>query len=155
MQIDAVIAAVKETATKTAKKVIDGASTLTRYAATREWTPSPRSGEHILQLKAYTQLNTYSCGVAAGFSVVKTLIPKSKFGDFYDLVDPDEELGTSTRVLRRALRQSGISVRSPRLTYQALIANIREDRRVIVVIQNPGSESCHWVVAYGYGRDKC
>ena len=131
----------------------DLVSRLTGYAASREWTPSPRPGERIMRLKAYTQLNSYSCGVAAGFSVVKTFYPKSKFGDFYDLVDPDKELGASTRVLRKALRQSGIFVRSPRLTYQALLAHIREGRPVIVIIRNPGSENRHWVVAYGFGRD--
>lgn len=137
-----------------AKKVGDIVSKMIGYAATREWTPSRRAGERIISLKAYTQLNSYSCGVAAGFSVVKTFLPQSKFEEFYNLVDPDKELGTPTRVLRRALRQSGISVRSRRLNYQALLAHIREDRPVIVIIRNPGAESRHWVVAYGFGRDK-
>src|SRR5260221_151007 len=37
-------------------KLIDLVSKWTGYAATREWTPSARRGEHILDLKAYTQL---------------------------------------------------------------------------------------------------
>src|SRR6267154_339794 len=127
-------------------KLIDLVSKWTGYAATREWTPSARRGEHILDLKAYTQLNSYSCGVAAGFSVVKTFYQKTKFKDFYELVDPDPELGTQTLVMHRALRQSGVSLKSPRLTYQTLVGHIREGRAVIVTIQNPGSESRHYVV---------
>ena len=134
-------------------KTVDCVSKCIGYAAVREWTPSPRSGERILDLKPYTQINSFSCGVAAGFSVVKSFYPTARFEDFYDRVDPDEEMGTPTVVLRKALRKSRISIKSPRLSYQALLGHIREGHPVIVVIRNPGADYLHWVVAYGFGRN--
>lgn len=139
---------------ETWKTVIDGVTTLTGYAATREWTPSPRPGEHILDLKAYTQVNSFCCGAVAGFMVVKSLYSTAVFGRFYDLVKPDKELGSSPRDLRRALRQSGVCVKSPRLTYEALLIQIREGRPAIVVIRNPSAENRHYVVAYGFGNGR-
>jgi predicted double-glycine peptidase len=147
------IETVTETVKQSAKSLIDGGAQTIGFAAVREWTPTPRPGEYILALVAYTQIDTFSCGAVAGASVVKSFYPRAKFEDFYARVDPDQETGTSTSVLRKALRQSGIALRSARLSYKNLLAQIRKGYPVIVVIRNPGAESYHWVVAYGFGRD--
>jgi len=81
---------------KITSKLVDGIFDLTNYAAVREWTPSPGENEFILDLKAYTQVNSFACGATAGFSVVKTLFPGSRFEEFYALAQPDPDLGTST-----------------------------------------------------------
>jgi len=137
-----------------ASKLVDGVSGLVGYAAVREWTPSPGEDEFILDLKAYTQVNSFACGATAGFSVVKTLFPHSRFEDFYALAEPDPDLGTPTPRLAKALRQSGVSVKTcSRLSYCELIRQIGEGRPVILTLSNPKSESRHWVVAYGHGPD--
>jgi len=137
-----------------ALKLVDGLAGAVGYAAVPEWTPSPGEDEFILDLKAYTQVNSFACGAAAGFSVLKSLYPRSRFEDFYALVQPDCELGTPTGRLAKALRQSGVSVKTAsRLSYRELVRQIKQSRPVILTISNPKSDSRHWVVAYGNGPD--
>jgi hypothetical protein len=135
-----------------AKVAADGFSRAVGYAAVREPTPLRGEDEFILDVKLYTQLNSYSCAAAAGFTVVKSFFPAKRFEDFYALVQPDPDLGVSPTRLVRALRESGVAVkRCSRLSYRALSGHIRQGRPVIVSIHNPRSDAGHWVVAYGFG----
>jgi len=140
--------------TEIAMDLADKISDFTGYAAVREWTPTPAADEVILDLKPYSQIDSFSCGATAGFSVVKTFKPRAKFETFYATVNPHPENGTSTTRLIKGLRSSGVHVSArSRLSYRELIRQIDGGSPVIVVITNYGADVAHWCVAYGFGTD--
>ncbi len=62
----------------------DLVSDLIGYAAVRDWTPTSRRGERLIDLVSYTQLNSFACGAVAGFQVVKSIYSGAEFADFYE-----------------------------------------------------------------------
>ncbi len=136
----------------TSNGIRDWISNLTGYAAIPDWCPGPRPGECVLDLKGYAQVDSYSCGVIAGFQVVKSFYPKMKFEDFYGEVNPDPETGTSRRKLKKALRRFAVNTRAcHQLNRKSLCRYLRDGFPVIVVIRNIGAEARHWVTLRGYG----
>lgn len=130
----------------------DLVSHLTGFGAVRDWTPNARVGEVILDIPAYSQINSCCCGVVAGFQLVKAVDPLADFSDFYAEVEPDREFGTTARELIRALREFGVPMRQKmRLKLTDLKDSIDRGQPVIMVVQNRCSDSSHWVMVYGYG----
>jgi hypothetical protein len=125
--------------------------------------PIPKRGpappeEHegtCLEVPASFQLDGFSCGVVAGWSVIKGLYPergRRDFLKFYEDCAPSLEAGTSWRRLIKALRNQGIgvSLRRGPLSFNALKKEIENGFPIIAVIDVPTADYCHWVALYGY-----
>lgn len=136
-------------------KTIDALSDWTDFVATRvPLRRASRAEEVTLDLPGYCQLDSFGCGAIAGVMALKHFQPRASFSAFYARVSPLPTNGTATYRLVRALRQSGLRVAERHaLTFVDLCAAIDAGRPVLVVVHNPGSDSAHWVVVYGYGRN--
>ncbi len=121
------------------------------YSAFPDWTPSPRPGEFILDLPAYVQVDSYSCGVTAGFQVVKYHHPRASFSDFYDAVNPNEKTGTSGTRLVKTLREFDVSVGTRAvLNPTSIKRSLDNGWPVIAVMRQPRATYHHWITLYGY-----
>ena len=125
--------------------------------------PIPKRGpappeEHegtCLEIPASFQLDGFSCGVVAGWSVIKGLYPergRRDFLKFYEDCSPSLEAGTSWNRLIKALRNQGIgvSLRRGLLSFNALKKEIENGFPIIAVIDVPAADYDHWVALYGY-----
>lgn len=129
----------------------DWVSNLIGYAAIADWSPGIREGETLLDIPAYTQIDSYSCGAVAGFQVVKAFYPEVRFEDFYSEVSPDPVRGTSSTVLVKALRRFGVVVGVRKhMDRKQLIGAIDKCRPVILAVRNAGAAHYHWVVVRGF-----
>jgi hypothetical protein len=99
------------------KKVLSRAKDLwDRLAVGVELPPLPipdldaplREGEGcVLKVPMAIQVDGFSCGVVAGWTVIKSIYPnrvRQDFVDFYQACNPDVVRGTSTTRLVRALQ---------------------------------------------------
>lgn len=106
-----------------------------------------------LAIPGYAQTNSYGCGAVAAVIVVRHFHPEMPFGTVYDAVAPLPELGAQPRQVARAMRLCGLRVIARRqLQFSDLCQFINAGSPVLVVIRNPGADSRHWVVVYGYRR---
>src|ERR1035441_4314761 len=106
-----------------------------------------------LDLPGYLQTNSYGCGAVAAVMVVRHFHPQMEFGTVYEAVAPLPEIGAQPRQVARAMRSCGLRVRAKgRLQFSDLCQLINAGSPVLVVIRNPGADSRHWVVVYGYRR---
>jgi hypothetical protein len=106
-----------------------------------------------LNLPAYMQTNSYGCGAVAAVMVVRHFHPQVEFGIVYDAVAPCSELGARPSQVARAMRLCGLQVTTRRrLQFDDLCRAIKAGKPVLVVIRNPGADSRHWVVVYGWRR---
>jgi hypothetical protein len=132
----------------------DRLTNLTGHVALRvplEHARDPR--EVTLDLPGYLQTNSYCCGAMAAAMVVRYFRPRMGLERIYDAVDPLPEWGAGSIRVLRALRSCGVRVSYRRkLTFRQLCRAIDRGRPVAVVIRNPGSDTEHWVVVYGYNR---
>ena len=109
--------------------------------------------ETKLAVPFFCQLDWYSCGAVAGWSVVKYFHPEAKFWAFYSDVSPLPLVGTSEGKLVRALRRHGIGVSIRRhLRFADLCASIESSCPVIVGVGHEYPDGDHWLVIYGVGR---
>jgi hypothetical protein len=108
-----------------------------------------------LEVPSFRQIDRFSCGVVAGWSVIKGLYPERGRRDFlkvYKDCAPSLEAGTSWNRLIKALRNQGIgvSLRRGPLEFNALKKEIESGFPIIAVIDVPATDYCHWVALYGY-----
>jgi hypothetical protein len=122
-----------------------------------KWAPtSPEVGEGTcLEVPSFRQIDGFSCGVVAGWSVIKAVYPVRGRGDFlkfYEDCAVSQETGTSWTRLIKALRNQGIgvSLRRGPLEFNALKKEIENGFPIIAVIDVPAADYCHWVAVYGY-----
>jgi hypothetical protein len=106
-----------------------------------------------LAIPGYAQTNSYGCGAVAAVMVARHFHPEMPFGAVYDAVATLPEPGAQPRQVARAMRWCGLRVTSKRnLHFGDLCQFINKGSPVLVVIRNPGADSRHWVVIYGYRR---
>lgn len=82
-----------------------------------------------LEMPLVRQLDFFSCGVVAGWSVIRSIYPdqgRENYIKFYGDCRASVERGTSTTALVKALRANGIgvSVRRRRLGFDELVREI-------------------------------
>lgn len=112
---------------------------------------SKRRGESKLRLSGHCQTDSYSCGVAAGWSALKFLIPGSNLERFDFDCRPNTESGTSSERLMKALRKHGASVSTGKLGFAMIAKNIRAGKPVLTAI-HLRHDVWHWVAIYGFAR---
>ena len=110
--------------------------------------------EFKLPMRGYSQLDSYSCGVAAGWSVLRYFRPEADFQTFDTDCAPDPDWGTSTRRLAAALRGRDLRVVQLRdLDFAALRLLLKSGFPVLTTVRewHWQEHTHHWVVIYGYG----
>ena len=94
-----------------------------------------------LAVPGYRQTHSYTCGFVAGLMVLHTFRPRASSTVFYYKVSPDEDTGTSTTALVRALRQSNIGVsRRTNLSFAGIQGAINDGFPVITCIRKGGPD---------------
>ena len=149
MTVQSILGAAVDLGNKVAKEI--------KLPPMPKWGPEPPE-EHegtCLQVPASFQIDGFSCGVVAGWSVIKAIYPKRGRGGFrklYEDCDPSQEAGTSWSRLIKALRNQGIgvSLRRGPLSFTALKKEIENGFTIIAVIDVPSADYSHWVAVYGY-----
>lgn len=101
-----------------------------------------------LPLVGYCQTDSYSCGVAAGWSALKFLVPNASLKKFDRDCAPDRDDGTPSRRLVAALRKNGCSVSMKRLGFGMISKALREGKPVLTAI-HLREEIYHWVAIFG------
>jgi len=113
-----------------------------------------RGNEFKLPVRGYSQLASYSCGVSAGWSVLRYFKPGANFQEFDEACSPSPRTGTSTRKLSAALRRHDLRVFPLRdLDFEAITAFLESGFPLLTTIRDPRWEKDkhHWVVIYGFG----
>ena len=113
-----------------------------------------RRNEFKLPVRGYSQLDSYSCGVAAGWSVLRYFRRGAIFREFDTACAPSPRTGTSTRKLAAALRRHDLRVfRLRDLDFEALTVYLQSGFPVLTTIREPHWEkdTHHWAVIYGFG----
>ncbi|MEI6714371.1 MAG: papain-like cysteine protease family protein [Verrucomicrobiota bacterium] len=115
----------------------------------RQWDESV-----CLNVSPATQIDLFSCGVAAGWAVVKLLYPDSREQDrraFYQWCAPCPDTGTPTERLHAALKKANVTVRlrHRKLRFETIKKTLQQGHPLIVCVDCPGTDEAHWTVVYG------
>lgn len=113
-----------------------------------------RANEFKLRLRGFSQLDSYSCGVAAGWSVLRYFNPEANFREFDRACSPHPEWGTPTRRLVTALRKNGLRIhRLGDLDFDAIKSFLESGFPILTTIRERHWEDNlhHWAVIYGFG----
>lgn len=111
----------------------------------------PKDG-HILDLYITQQIDSFSCVVIAGWSVVKTLRPETRsFKSFYVSCNPGLD-GTSMWKLISCLKEYDINTRTVRKmpSFNVIKKAILAGKPIITAIKVPGKDYEHCITVYGY-----
>ena len=105
-----------------------------------------------LNIAAYRQVESYTCGFVAGLMVLHTFRPSASVDRFYRKVRPNPRTRASTRKVTEALRNSGVgvSVRHD-LDFSGIREQIDAGFPIISCVHTDNPAVEHWVVLYGYG----
>lgn len=116
----------------------------------------PRSEEGCcLEVPHAQQIDSFSCGVVAGWTVLKAIYAdsdQSDFKAFYEKCNPTPVYGTPTEALASALKtfRIGISIKSAAPSFLEIKRQIDSGFPIIACIDRPGKGYLHWVTVYGY-----
>lgn len=113
-----------------------------------------RRNEFKLPMRGYSQLDSYSCGLAAGWSVLRYFKRGAIFRAFDEACAPSPRTGTSTRKLAAALRHHDLRIFPLRdLDFKAITAFLESGFPILTTIREPHWEKDqhHWAVIYGFG----
>lgn len=127
-------------------------SKITGIVCLRDRLPHPR-GAITLELKGYSQVDDFSCGAVAGWTVVEAFDARRSFRKFYDDAAPHPKRGVSTPRLARALREHGLGVIQlrHRISFGRLRRAIDAGFPVVCCVDHDKRDGDqHWLVAYGY-----
>jgi hypothetical protein len=106
-----------------------------------------------LEVPGYRQMDGFSCGPVAGWSILQTFHPGTlSFREFYLDCQADED-GCSEDQVVEALRMNdiGISIR-PTMTFKDMVRTIDKGFPILTGI-SPRGYADHWVGIYGYGLE--
>ena len=112
-----------------------------------------KKGQTVLPLRGWCQLDGWSCGLTAAFSILDYFRPGAcsmrKLRKFCD-PDPDEGLGPSE--LSTALRRFSLKCRTTRaLNKVSVDAEIRKGNPILIGVEGDllGFDDDHWMVIHG------
>lgn len=113
---------------------------------------SPRSGDIILPLHGYSQLDDYSCAVSAGWAALEFLRPAASLRKFNADCAPSPIWGSSTASLASALRKSRVKVGIRKLSRPVVQDSIQRGRPVLACIK--WGDIWHWICISGFNRGR-
>jgi hypothetical protein len=107
-----------------------------------------------LDIQGYIQIESYTCGYAAGAIILHTFHPDACLDKFFEQCNPDYDHGLEIKPLIRCLRANGIGVSEKHdLTFNKIVATLDEGFPIITLIRTKEKNIQHWVVIYGYGKN--
>lgn len=108
--------------------------------------------EIILNVQNFRQTKGHTCGVVAGWIVVKYFHPKSDFSKLFYAMNPSPVWGIPTKKMIAALRKHKIAVSyRKRARFQDIKDAIDQGFPVITCVDRPTENEAHWLVLRGYG----
>lgn len=121
--------------------------------------PRVRRKAVVLEVPGVTQVNTYTCGATASWSVLRAMGWKLDFEKWLKTchdhggLHPDE--GMDEPGLDRALRRVGARLKTTRFrNYDQVRKRIDQGLPILFGWDDDGfGESDHWLYAYGYARN--
>jgi hypothetical protein len=115
--------------------------------------PSKEHGES-LDIRGYAQLDGYSCGAIAGWTILSSIHPDSSWEEFYARCSPSAEIGVYDAALLKALRAFGIGVRTKQggMTFEAIKKAIESGFPILTSVKRLQPDTAHWIVVYGYSE---
>ena len=112
--------------------------------------PPVIKNHHVrLPLGGYSQADSYSCGMMAGWSVLEFLNPSADLRRFAFDCAPEPVNGTPAYRLRKALRAQGVSVSTDRLSFPMITRHIKAGHPILTAIHLRG-DVYHWIAIYGF-----
>ena len=141
--------------TERAKKVLDTFAHTTGIRLVPDPLRHP-GGEDVctLEVQGYRQLESYTCGFAAGAMILHTFHPGACLDTFFEQCNPDYDNGLETKPLIRCLRANGLGVSEKHdLTFEKIVTTINQGFPIITLTRTRDRSTEHWVVLYGYGRN--
>ncbi len=109
-----------------------------------------REDEIKLEVPGYRQVDGYSCGPVAAWSVLQTFNPSLSFRKFYQDCKVTED-GTNEYQIIRALRKNGVGVSLRDEMEFDDVAKAIDDGFPILTSISLGGNIDHWVCIYGVG----
>jgi hypothetical protein len=111
-----------------------------------------------LDLPLYRQVDSFSCGPVAGWTVIKGIYPEANIRNkkaFFKLCRPNPVFGTTTNKLVSALKKTGVGllVKKNKLSFLEIKKQLNLGFPIIACIQFEGHAEAHWTVVYGYSKN--
>jgi hypothetical protein len=116
---------------------------------------SPDEDAVLLDVPSFSQVDTFSCGAIAGWSIVETFRPRANFWRFYQAVRPEPGVGVGPRRVLAALKKFRIGTH---LRYKMDWKDIRAtiDKGFPMLIgtgkEDPDAQGDHWSTLVGYAN---
>jgi hypothetical protein len=121
-------------------------------------TPDPkiiaaRKGQVVLPLRGWCQLDGWSCGLTAAYSILDFFRPgASSIRKLRKYCDPDPDEGCGPSEISSALRRFGLKCRITRsLSKRVVDAVIRKGNPILIGVEGDllGFDEDHWMVIHG------
>ena len=121
-------------------------------------TPDPKiieakRGQVVLPLRGWCQLDGWSCGLTAAFSILDYFRPgQCSMRRLRNFCDPDPDEGIGPAEISSALRRFGLKCRITRsLSKRVVDAEIRKGNPILIGVEGDllGFEEDHWMVLHG------
>ena len=107
----------------------------------------------LLDVPSFSQVDTFSCGAIAAWSIVETFRPRANFWRFYQAVRPEPDDGVGLRRVLAALKKFGIGTRvRRRMGWKEIRAAIGDGHPMLIGTgkEDPDSQGDHWSTLVGY-----
>ena len=117
--------------------------------------PHPKENGESLDITGFFQLDGYSCGAIAGWTIINAIHPGSvRFKEYYESFGPEIVNGTDDTKLLKSLRKCKIGYEKVigQLTFNKIKRSITEGYPILSSSSLPDCEDDHWVVVYGYSE---
>jgi hypothetical protein len=124
-------------------------------------TPDPkivkaRKGQTVLPLRGWCQLDGWSCGLTAAFSILDYFRPgQCSMRGLRKFCDPDPDEGCGPSEISSALRRFGLKCRITRsLTKRVVDTEIGKGNPILIGVEGDrlGFEDDHWMVLHGTSK---
>lgn len=141
--------------TQIATKALDTFATATGIRLVPEPLRHPSADDVCtLDIQGYRQIESYTCGYAAGATILHTFHPDACLDKFFKQYNPDHDHGLEIKQLIRCLRANGIGVSEKHdLTFKKIAATLDEGFPILTLTRTNERNIQHWVVLYGYGKN--
>ena len=114
-----------------------------------------KKGQTVLPLRGLCQLDCWSCGLTAAFSILDYYRPgQCSIWELRKYCDPDPDEGLGASEISSALRRFGLKCRiTRRLTKRRINAAIRNGCPILVGVgREEFEDGDHWMVVHGIGK---
>ena len=113
-----------------------------------------KRGQVVLPLRGWCQLDGWSCGLTAAFSILDYFRPgECSMRELRKFCDPDPDEGCGPSEISAALRRFGLKCRITRsLSKRVVDTEIGKGNPILIGVEGDllGFEDDHWMVVHGF-----